>query len=70
MFDPGERWEYGISIDWIGKLVEVVSGKSLGTYMQENIFAPLGMTSTGYSAHAGHGDAAGARAISARRMAR
>jgi methyl acetate hydrolase len=48
MFDPGERWEYGISIDWIGKLVEVVSGNSLGTYMQENIFAPLGMSSTGY----------------------
>jgi CubicO group peptidase (beta-lactamase class C family) len=48
MFDPGERWEYGISIDWIGKLVEVVSGDSLGTYMQENIFAPLGMSSTGY----------------------
>ena len=48
MFDPGERWEYGISIDWIGKLVETVSGQSLGTYMQENIFRPLGMTSTGY----------------------
>jgi methyl acetate hydrolase len=48
MFDPGERWEYGISIDWIGKLLEVVSGKSLGTYMQENIFDPLGMSSTGY----------------------
>jgi methyl acetate hydrolase len=48
MFDPGERWEYGISIDWIGKLVETVSGKSLGTYMQENIFSPLGMASTGY----------------------
>jgi len=48
MFDPGERWEYGISMDWAGKLVEVVSGRSLGTYMQENIFSPLGMTSTGY----------------------
>jgi CubicO group peptidase (beta-lactamase class C family) len=48
VFDPGERWEYGISIDWIGKLVEIVSDKSLGTYMQENIFSPLGMTSTGY----------------------
>jgi methyl acetate hydrolase len=48
VFDPGERWEYGISIDWIGKLVETVSGKSLGTYMQENIFSPLGMASTGY----------------------
>jgi methyl acetate hydrolase len=48
MFDPGERWEYGISIDWIGKLVETVSGQSLGAYMQESIFSPLGMTSTGY----------------------
>jgi CubicO group peptidase (beta-lactamase class C family) len=48
MFDPGERWEYGISIDWVGKLVEVVSGKSLGTYMQEYIFSPLGMGSTGF----------------------
>jgi methyl acetate hydrolase len=48
MFDPGERWEYGISIDWIGLLVETISRKSLGTYMQENIFGPLGMSSTGY----------------------
>ncbi|WP_207483883.1 serine hydrolase domain-containing protein [Arenibaculum pallidiluteum] len=48
MFDPGERWEYGISTDWIGKLVETASGKTLGTYMQENIFWPLGMESTGY----------------------
>ena len=49
MFDPGARWEYGISIDWIGRLVQVVSGKSLGTYMQDHVFAPLGMTSTGYA---------------------
>lgn len=49
MFDPGERWEYGISIDWIGKLVQVVSGKSLGTYMKDHVFAPLGMASTGYA---------------------
>ena len=48
LFDPGERWEYGIAIDWIGLLVEKISAKSLGTYMQENIFSPLGMTSTGY----------------------
>jgi CubicO group peptidase (beta-lactamase class C family) len=49
MFDPGARWEYGISIDWIGRLVQVVSGKSLGTYMQDHVLAPLGMTSTGYA---------------------
>jgi CubicO group peptidase (beta-lactamase class C family) len=48
MFDPGERWEYGIGIDWAGKLVGAVTGKSLGTYLRENIFAPLDMTSTGY----------------------
>src|SRR6201995_5121850 len=48
MFDPGDRWEYGISIDWVGLLVEQVSGKSLGTYMQESIFSPLGMSSTSY----------------------
>ena len=48
MFDPGERWEYGIGMDWAGKLVEVVSGKKLGTYMQDNIFNPLEMRSTGY----------------------
>ncbi len=49
MFDPGERWEYGISMDWVGKLVQVVSGKSLGTYMSDHVFVPLGMTSTGYA---------------------
>ncbi len=48
MFDPGTKWDYGISIDWIGRLVQEVSGKSLGTYMADNVFAPLGMTSTSY----------------------
>ena len=44
MFDPGTQWEYGINIDWIGKIVEKVSGRSLEDYFRENIFAPLGMT--------------------------
>lgn len=48
MFDPGERWEYGINIDWAGQAVERVSGLRLGDYFQENIFSPLGMTSTGF----------------------
>jgi CubicO group peptidase (beta-lactamase class C family) len=48
VFDPGERWLYSIGIDWAGKVVEAVSGKTLGTYMRENIFEPLGMASTGY----------------------
>jgi CubicO group peptidase (beta-lactamase class C family) len=48
LFDPGEKWYYGINIDWAGKMVEAVSGKRLGAYMQEHLFAPLGMTSTAF----------------------
>jgi CubicO group peptidase (beta-lactamase class C family) len=48
LFDPGDRWFYGISIDWAGKMVEAVSGKRLGQYLQQNLFAPLGMTSIAY----------------------
>jgi CubicO group peptidase (beta-lactamase class C family) len=43
MFDPGTAFEYGISIDWLGRLVEKVSGRSLEDYFHENIFVPLGM---------------------------
>lgn len=48
LFDPGDRWYYGINIDWAGKMVEAASGKKLGSYLQENLFAPLGMTSTAF----------------------
>ncbi|MDA1101850.1 MAG: serine hydrolase [Proteobacteria bacterium] len=48
VFDPGERWLYSIGIDWAGKIVEAVSGKTLGAYLQEAIFEPLGMVSTGF----------------------
>ena len=47
-FDPGERWEYGINIDFAGKVVEKVSGKRLDSYFRDHIFAPLGMTDTGF----------------------
>src|SRR5213592_1015405 len=43
LFDPGDRWEYGINIDWVGKMVEAVSGLKLDRYFQDNIFGPLGM---------------------------
>ena len=46
--DPGVRWEYGISIDWVGKAVEAVSGQSLDAYFRERLFTPLGMTDTGF----------------------
>ena len=49
LFDPGERWEYGSSIDWAGQVVEGVTGQRLGDVMQERIFAPLGMDSTAFT---------------------
>ena len=48
LFDPGQGWEYGINIDWAGKMIEKVSGHSLGQYLRENLFEPLGMNSTGF----------------------
>jgi CubicO group peptidase (beta-lactamase class C family) len=48
LFDPGERWDYGINIDWVGKMVEAVSGKKLGNYMKDHIFDPLGMRHTAF----------------------
>ena len=48
LFDPGDRWYYGINIDWAGKMVEAASGQKLGAYLQKNIFDPLGMTSTAF----------------------
>jgi len=48
LFDPGERWEYGINIDWAGKMVEAVSGQKLGEYLEDHLFEPLGMDSTAF----------------------
>ena len=47
-FDPGVRWDYGINIDWAGKMVERVTGKTLEPYFRDNIFGPLGMHDTGF----------------------
>jgi methyl acetate hydrolase len=46
VFDPGTRLEYGINHDWLGRVVEAVSGQPLDAYFAENITGPLGMTST------------------------
>jgi methyl acetate hydrolase len=48
LFDPGARWQYGIGIDWAGKMVEAVTGRTLGQVMHDDLFAPLGMDSTGF----------------------
>jgi CubicO group peptidase (beta-lactamase class C family) len=41
--DPGTRWEYGTSVDWLGQVIEQVSGQDLNAYCHEYIFGPLGM---------------------------
>jgi CubicO group peptidase (beta-lactamase class C family) len=48
LFEPGERWQYGINIDWAGKIVEAVSGQKLGAYLAEHVFGPLGMRDTAF----------------------
>jgi methyl acetate hydrolase len=48
LFDPGERWQYGINLDWAGKMVEAVSGQKLGAYLKANLFEPLGMRDTAF----------------------
>jgi CubicO group peptidase (beta-lactamase class C family) len=48
MAQPGERWLYHVSSDVLGILIARVSGKSLGTFMRERIFDPLGMKDTGF----------------------
>ncbi|GAB4551224.1 MAG: hypothetical protein Tsb0024_19470 [Ruegeria sp.] len=55
-FQPGARWEYSVGIDVIGRVIEVVSGQTLDRFLTENIFAPLGMTETGFSVPTGAGD--------------
>ncbi len=48
MCQPGAEWNYSRSTDILGRVVEIVSGKSLAAYLTDRIFAPLGMTDTGF----------------------
>ena len=48
-FQPGTRWQYSIGIDVIARLIEVISGQKLQQFLQERLFAPLGMVDTGFS---------------------
>jgi methyl acetate hydrolase len=48
MFDPGERWQYGTGIDWVGRLVEATSGEPLDIYFRRHILDPLGMHDTAF----------------------
>ena len=48
VFDPGERWDYGIGIDWAGKMIEAVTGQRLGEYLRDHLLGPLGMDDTAF----------------------
>ena len=53
-FSPGQRWEYSVGIDVIGRVIEVISGRALDRFFQDEIFAPLGMTQTGFQFQEAH----------------
>jgi CubicO group peptidase (beta-lactamase class C family) len=55
-FEPGSQWNYSVSTDVLGVAVERLSGMRLGDYFQQHIFAPLGMTDTGFRVAEGQGD--------------
>lgn len=46
--DPGTTWDYGIASDWLGRVIETVSGLGLGDYLRRHVFEPLAMSSTGF----------------------
>lgn len=48
LYQPGKAWVYSLSVDVQGRLVEVLSGQSLGDFFEDRIFAPLGMNDTGF----------------------
>ncbi|MEJ7678196.1 MAG: serine hydrolase domain-containing protein [Segetibacter sp.] len=46
LFQPGEKWQYSLSVDLLGCLIEVISGMSLDNFFRRNIFEPLSMKDT------------------------
>ena len=46
LYQPGEKWTYGLSVDVVGRLVEVLSGQSLDQFLRTRLFDPLGMNDT------------------------
>jgi methyl acetate hydrolase len=49
LHDPGERWTYGCSTDWVGRVVEEMRGKRLSEVLAERVFTPLEMTDTAFN---------------------
>ena len=47
--DPGTTWEYGVNTDWLGLIVEKLSGQSLSSYLQQFVYGPLGMSDSTFT---------------------
>lgn len=47
--DPGTAWEYGVNTDWLGLVVEKITGQSLSSYLQQQVYAPLGMSESSFA---------------------
>ncbi len=47
--DPGTAWEYGVNTDWLGLVVEKITGQSLSSYLQQHVYAPLTMTDSTFA---------------------
>ena len=47
--DPGTLWEYGVNTDWLGLVVEKISGQRLGSYLQQQVYGPLGMKDSSFA---------------------
>jgi len=47
--DPGTAWEYGVNTDWLGLVVEKLSGQSLGHYLRQHVYGPLEMTDSTFA---------------------
>ncbi len=56
IFSPGERWNYSVGVDLLGRLIEIASGQSLDDFFRTRIFEPLGMTDTGFTVPASKTD--------------
>lgn len=48
VYEPGTQWSYSVSLDLLGRVIEVVSGKPFEVFLEERLFGPMGMTSTAF----------------------
>ncbi|XBW34898.1 hypothetical protein QEN19_000462 [Hanseniaspora menglaensis] len=53
-FQPGTKWEYGLNIDYLGLIIEKITGQTLNEYLKENIFDKCGMTSFSFVRNKSH----------------